>query len=96
MVDQHRPVIIGATVKDPMSNRERGNAVLTPQPFSRHAQRRWYILDAFDRIGSIGQLLTRCTACAQTWTAADAVDLSLDQPEQPAFTIDLKDLEFDA
>jgi hypothetical protein len=78
MVDQHRPIIVRATMNDAMTDSHRADAKLVPQPFARDIHRGRNVGDRFDRIDAVGQRIAVRTARPQARPATDTIHLPLD------------------
>lgn len=96
VIDRYRPVKVRAAMHDAVSDRDRVDAKLVPQPAPGDLHRRRNVRDGLDRIRSLGQRLTVRTTRPQPWSAGNAVDLALDLPAKDTLSLDRKDLELDA
>ena len=96
VIDQHRPIEFRTAMHDTMSDSDRMNAKLVPQPLAGYAHGGGNVRHGFNWIGAFGQGLAARTTGAQARTAADAIDLALDLSLKSSLAFDRKDLEFDA
>src|SRR5947199_2425329 len=96
VIDQDGLVIVWTAVHDTMADRDGINTKLVAQPFTGDPDRCCNVRDGLDRIGALRQRIAVRAARPQSRPAADAIDLPLDMPSQPALTLDREDLELDA
>src|SRR3982074_2516370 len=93
VIDQNRARVVRSAMDDPVSDCQRADTKLVPQPRARDHQRSWNVRDIFDRIGPFGQRIALGASRVQSWPASDAVHLALDLPAQAAVTVHRENLE---
>lgn len=96
MIDLNWPVVVRATVNDAMTDSDRVNALLVPQPGTGNVHRGRNIRHRLDRIGAIRKRIAGGATRAQTRAAADPIHLPFQLSPQYSFALDRVDLELDA
>ena len=93
LIDPHRPVVVRAAMHDAMSDRDRIDLQLFPQPCARCRERRRNIRHGFALVAAVDQHGAIGRRDAQPRAASDPVHLALDLALEAAVLLDPEDLE---
>src|SRR6516225_2240890 len=93
LIDEHRPVIVGAAMNDAMADSDQVEILGLAQPSTRRAYSAWQIRNRLLRVCLVDQRYLVGALGAQARADADAVHLAFDEARE---TADTEELEFEA